>query len=480
MRKSVREKMLDAKKGAFSEAGQMSLEELVKLLVAPHKKKEDREINPTQWEFIMDGSEIEAYMGPAGCAKTSTLMAKCLIRAMLKPGFKGLVSRNDYNDLLGTTAARAEEMLNALPKGTLIDRDKSPPMKWILRPALPDAPLAEITFMGLKESLGSYEFTDAFIDEADEVDVRRLHEVKTRLRAPDIDGQGHTLNLCFNPPAKTHELYTACTGLNAQGEKLAEPWMKVYRPEPRENARNLPKNYYENMVKHLPEDMLQRLRDGEWGSTFEGQPVYREFVAALHVRDQLVYTPHKPMYRFWDFGYKRPYCVWAQLDFFGRLLHFKEILGFNEEAKPFARRCIAQSRAWFPDMTEWIDYGDPAANQHKDTGSTLQVLRDVGIDLKFRPSLIEYGVRLIRQLLQQVQTGEPLLQYDRRGVPVLIDAFKGGYRMDDRGDKPKKDGFYDHPQDGERYGIINIFGATGNLMPSSGSLPGSIAYGSGG
>jgi hypothetical protein len=94
--------------------------------------------------------------------------------------------------------------------------------------------------------------------------------------------------------------------------------------------------------------------------------------------------------------------------------------------------------------------------------------------------LTDLGVRLIRQLLQQVQTGEPLLQYDRRGVPVLIDAFKGGYRMDDRGDKPKKDGFYDHPQDGERYGIINIFGATGNLMPSSGSLPGSIAYGSGG
>lgn len=478
MRKSAREKLIEAKKGNVQQPGQMTMQDLAKLLVAPSLPPEKREINPTQWLFGIDGEAVTGYMGPAGCAKTSTLMMKAMLRALLKPGFKGLVSRLDYNDLMGTTAKRLEEMVAALPKGTLVDRDKSAPMRWWIRPAVPDAPLAEFTFMGLKESLGSYEFTDAFVDEADEVEENRIHEVKTRLRAPDPDGHGHTLNLCYNPPSKTHWLYPASTGRDFQENEVCEPWIKVYRPQPRENARNLPADYYEKM-NTLPAEMRQRLRDGEWGATFPGQPVYAEFKTEIHTRDlykEKVWTPFKPILRFWDFGYNRPACIWAQLDMFGRLRVFKEIIGHMEEAEPFIRRCMARSAEWFPEAQEYTDYGDPAAAQHKDTGSTLAVLAKSGIRLFFRPSEIMYGVKLIRTLLERTSGGEPIILIDKRGCPALIDGFKGGYHLDKKGEKPHKDGFYDHPHDAFRYGIINLFGATGSMMPNVGKLPSSVAY----
>ena len=40
---------------------------------------------------------------------------------------------------------------------------------------------------------------------------------------------------------------------------------------------------------------------------------------------------------------------------------------------------------------------------------------------------------------------------------ILCEAMAGGYHMDDKtGDKPEKDGFYDHLADALRYAIINL------------------------
>lgn len=459
MRKTLREKLADAKKAGDKQFEVDGFDGLLRLLLGGDPL-------PTQYRFICDPDRIRAYKGPAGCAKTSTLAAAGLLRALYMPGSKGFVSRNDYNDLMDTTAQRMEEMIARLPKGTLIERDKSPPMKWWIRPIAgaigvngePDDTPSQITFMGLKDQIVGVEANWWIIDEADEVEEQRIHQVNTRLRHKGAD---FMIALAFNPPDKNHWLYTACTGKDMRERKVVEPWMKLYEPIPSENNRNLPTNYYETLAKTLTEDQRQRYVDGEWGATFEGSPVFREFKYATHVKDRLKPDPQRPLLRFWDFGYRRPYCVWAQLSYEGVLQHYWEYLGDSIEAKEFVARCQSITAERFPDCHEILDFGDPAAVQKKDTGSTLAVLLSAGIRLRYRVTTIEYGLDLMRRTMNTMINGEPAVQYDRRGCPFLIQALRGGYHMDEKGVKPEKDGIYDHPVDADRYGFVNVLGIHG-------------------
>jgi hypothetical protein len=48
------------------------MEDLVKLMVDKNPVPHQRKLLPTQRKFIFSHDFLEAYMGPAGCAKTST------------------------------------------------------------------------------------------------------------------------------------------------------------------------------------------------------------------------------------------------------------------------------------------------------------------------------------------------------------------------------------------------------------------------
>lgn len=466
MRKSNLEKLRETKRAEMKPTEVEGLDGLIKLMLGG-------DYNPTQKAFIYDPARIKAYKGPAGCAKTSTLAAAGLARALLQPGSKGFVSRNDYNDLMDTTALRMQEMLNRLPKGILLDRDKSPPMKWYLRSAIPDGEPSQITFMGLKDDVVGVEANWWIIDEMNEVEENRIHQINARLRAP---GGNYMLAGAFNPPDKHHWLYTACTGKDFQDRKLQgkDPWMKLYEPQSRENVRNLPDDYYENLAKTLPEDQRQRYVDGEWGSTFDGQPVYREFKYPVHARTNLQFDRNVRLLRFWDFGYTRPAVLWAQFDWQGRLYILREFLGQNMEATEFIGRVQQQTREHFPGASNIMDYGDPAVVQKKDTGSTLHLFHKAGITMYYQTSTIEKGLQLLRQRLNLLIDGEPGIQFDRRFASITIAGLRGGYRMDDKGAKPVKDGYYDHLMDALRYGVLNTLG--GGLSHTQGDLPTNLSY----
>ena len=486
MRKSVREKLADLKRSK-DKTQEMSLEELVLLMLDPRPTGK-REMNPTQRAFIFDNAPVSGFMGPKGSAKTSAGSAAGFIRALLQPGSKGVVLRKDYNDLKQTTRLRFEEMLRRLPKGTLLDRSKEPPEQWFIQPIPllnPDGTILDdtpsiITFSGLEslEEGGSVEADWAFIDEASEIEERSLGAVlgwgrnipswAETLAQTKNSGFYRTM-LAFNPTDTFHWRYTACTGLDHQGRKVREPYIKLFTPQYRENQRNLPIDYYDRLAATMPSDMRTRLVEGHWGAVFEGDAVLREFKRHLHMRRGLFaerFDIHAPLLRFWDFGYRRPYVVWAQLDFQGRLLHFKEFMGENIEIAPFIEQVRTREKLWFPGHSDFMDYGDPAARQKKDTGSTLTVLADKGIHLRFKVgATIEEGLGTMRVWLERIIDGEPAILYDEEGCPILTRALSGGYHYDKTDEtmskKPVKDGFYDHPVDADRYGIVGLFGPTG-------------------
>lgn len=483
MRKSKAEQYKESLT-AKAEPETLTLREFATKLVdaGKHRTKEGREMNPTQEAVIFSNSFMDAYMGAAGAAKTSTLCAKGWLRSLFQPGSKGAVCRYDYNKLMMTTKERMEQMLAVLPPGTRMDRDKSPPETWVIKPIVAGPP-SYIYFFGLKDPLGSIELDWAIVDEADEVEEKRIQELKMRMRNPlpgmEEGYDPYNISLAFNPPDVTHWLYTACLGLNSKGQKVADPWMKLHMPKYMENSRNLPRGYYEEKGKDLPEDLKMRLVMGQWGTVFPGDPVYRQFKWQAHVRMELLnnYNEYGTLYRLWDFGYNAPACIFVQLDEAGRLLALFEIIKAKVEIQDFAAFVKSETTRQFPHHRGEIrDYGDPAVKQHKDTGSTLAELVKQGIHMNYRTSRIEEGVRLIRTRLGLLLGGEPALQFDQHNCPILINAMKGGYRMNELGTEPKKDGYYEHPADAYRYGCINLLGGGETSSYAAGNLPTNVGY----
>lgn len=451
MRKSIAEQMRDLKRPKPPERP-LGIDDFIELLLGGVA-------NPTQDLVIKSEENAVAYMGAAGVSKTSTLAASCILRAITIPNSIWCVARHDYNDLMLTTAHRMEEMLGRLPPGMLIGRDKSPPMRWQLRCADGES-ISEVWFLGLKDYPGSYEFHGVFVDEADEVDERNLLGLRTRLRAKGVEDHQFITQVFFNPPDKLHWLYKACTGLDKRDKVVGGKIFKLYVPAAGENKRNLPKDY-DKQFEGLPEDMLQRLKHNQWGTTFEGMPVYTTFNTKYHVSNNLPFLTGAALFRFWDFGFRHPVCLFAQVDEEFRLRVIDELIGENETITTFGSKVLAKTNTSYRKNGGVIDFGDPAAVQKKDTGSTLAILAELGIELMYMHSSIDDGITRCRHLMERSPGGIPALQVSRKNAPILVEALRGGYRRNDRGDRPVKDGVYDHPADAFRYGVINLYTESG-------------------
>ncbi len=450
------------------------VEDLLKLMLDGKRPADQRKVNPTQLAYAMSDAPIKAYMGPAGSGKTGIGVADIILRAILMPGTQWFIARRDYNDLMDTTLRTATNVLNNLPAGTLLDRQKSAPQKWWLRPVVgrpgeqPEP--STITFMGLSDYVGGYEFTGGFIDEADEVEENNFFQMVGRLRAkptPDFPDENFMMGCAFNPPPMSHWLYTKCTGLDVLGNKKEEPSIALYRPEPGENQRNLPKGFYERMAKTMSLELLQRYKDGKWGNTYPGEPVIRQFKESVHVRKDLQFHGGT-LFRFWDFGYNRPGIVFAQVSMDGRVQVLGEFLGHHIEGTKFIDTVMALTAQRFPGATAFVDYGDPAVQQHKDTGSMLALLNNAGILMRYQRTPFDLSVQLLRKRFETLIEGDPAILIDSR-ARVLIDGLMGGYHLKEDGVTPRKDGHYDHLIDALRYGLWNLFG-----ISTSGHKPGSL------
>jgi hypothetical protein len=496
VRKSIRERLADAKRGR-TKIDEMSLDQLFVHILAGDQPAEKRRANPTQLRFRADPAKYKFYMGPKGCSKTSTIVGTGLERSLWYPGSIGSIARNDYNDLLSSTGKRLLEMIGRLPEGMLLDRNMSQPAKIWLQPIpilspegdiIDDTP-SQINFVGMNAlgPGGSFETHWMALDEVDEMEEANVRMTSGWIRTPERESWGITDTYlvmgAFNPTDTFHWLYTACTGKDHEERFVEEPWVKLFIPEPDENQRNLPSDYYALQAKTMTEDQAVRYIKGQWGAVFKGMPVIPEFKYQIqgidwHGRRNLIkrYDRFSMLYRGLDFGYRHPYCCWSQYDHLGRLLTMKEYMGTDMEIEPFIEACIAKEKQWFPDHKGgYQNYGDPAARQKKDTGSTLAVLGSRGWPLLYKITTIEEGLQAIRINLPKTVDGEPLLQVDSEGCPILCAALRGGYHRDDTGQKPVKDGFYDHPVDGYRYKIVGLFGVVSKKAMTAG-MPRTLEY----
>lgn len=412
-----------------------------------------KELLPTQRKFIFSPGQVKAYLGVLGCAKTTTGCVAGVLLSLCYPGNLGLVGRKVEEDLHDTTEGTFREVVARLPEGAVLDWKPSE-RRLVLASAVKGGKPSTVLFRPLFDpsKLGSLDLGWFFVDEASEIDERIVHTLVGRLRRRDV--QYRTGMLASNPPSMSHWLHRLFV------EKVPENW-KLFRAGARENSHNLPERYYEDLAAFYPPDFRKRLIDGEWGSTVAGQPVYGDFRESMHVAEVQA-NPYLTMFRGWDFGYRRPACVWSQLDSLGNLNVLAEELGRDEDLRAFARRVLMRSQLMFPGVDQWEDYCDPAGAQHSDKGqSSVQMLIECGIQPRYRVTKIEEGLTLMRGLISRIQNGRPALQVHPR-CKVLVEGFLGGYHYPPEregktsAESPWKDGYYDHLQDALRYVIVNI------------------------
>jgi hypothetical protein len=191
-----------------------------------------------------------------------------------------------------------------------------------------------------------------------------------------------------------------------------------------------------------------------------GKRVHSGFKEAIHV-DDLSYKPGLVVFRGWDFGYHHPAVLFSQVDATDRWLWLHELLGNDIGLRQFARKVVSVGNRLFPDA-EYIDYCDPAgvAVHDKDEGTSVDILRDMGIHPRFKKSPFSEGRELIDEKLETLgKDGKPQLLLNKEGCPHCFEGFLGGYCFNEKGDteRPDKNSIYIHLFDAARYTAVNLF-----------------------
>jgi PBSX family phage terminase large subunit len=208
---------------------------------------------------------------------------------------------------------------------------------------------------------------------------------------------------------------------------------------------------------------------GKAGERADGEGVFKnQFSYDAHVRDSIKYNPYRDLLVGWDFGFRTPAAIFAQVDEEERLNVLSEVVGDKQYVEAFCDDVRAHMQRLFPNHKAGVEHwGDIAGEQVKDTGASIARALERGFMIRttFVGEIME-GVDLIRKMLSEERGGgvtrAPRLVVHPR-CTRLIKALAGGYHFKKLNDgrfleKPFKDNINDHPIDALRYLIVNHFG----------------------
>ncbi len=404
---------------------------------------------PKMQAFHASDAKYRLVMGGAGSGKSTAAIWEDIMLALEFPGSTGVVYRKTYPALRDTTK---RDYLSECPPELIADEIKSEG-----REELVYVNGSRTLFRCLDDfrKLGSASFDRIFVEEAWEVPTELFRMLLTRMRGKIGPRR---MVLATQPPNRDTWLYDFFV-------RNAAPDRQVFHFTSYDNP-HLPADQLAELEK-MPEQWRRKYLLGEWGALSKGAPVFPGFRTDLHV-GELAYAPGLPVLRGWDFGFRHPVCVWLQVAPTSHVAVLHELMGQDQALRFFATQVQDLTARWFPGaMIE--DYCDVAGTQRNDRGpSAVQILqREFQLRPRFRKIGLWQSIERITKLLTHIPDGRPLLRFDRRGCPLLIDAMAGGYAMtapkadDGVKDEPKKDGYYDNLVDALRYALAPVVALDG-------------------
>jgi hypothetical protein len=194
------------------------------------------------------------------------------------------------------------------------------------------------------------------------------------------------------------------------------------------------------------------------------------FNRQVHVQADLRMTPNLPLLEAWDFGHSNPCVIWAQLLPIGALQILGGVMGHNLYLEDFAPIAMGYRAQWCPNPQEVWTTGDPAGAAASSQGlssTVVDILAEHGAN---QPEIRYQAIQGVSQYMRRTALdGKPAFRINPRAavvsvdgvknIPFLADGFEAGYVWDTRAligtkaniRRPRKDGFYDHGQNGVEY-----------------------------
>lgn len=329
---------------------------------------------------------VRGIMGPIGSGKSVTCVMELFGRGLRqRPDATGWrrsrwgVVRQTYPELKSTTIRTFQAWL-----GAIANFKWDAPITALVR--IPDQRVEmEFVFLAVErpedvKKLLSLELTGAWVNEAREVPKAIIDALTGRVgRFPATKDGGATWSgvlMDTNPPDSDHWWYRMAE------EELPHGWAffrqppalfrvgktgSVYIPNmAAENIAHLPGgfDYYLRMIPGKSDEWIKVYVLGEYGSSFDGKPIYPEYSDSIHCADDEI-EPLRglPLYLGHDYG-RTPACAIMQLTPHGQLRIIDELLvdatGEGMGLRAFTRTVVAPHLATaFQGMT-YISRGDPS------------------------------------------------------------------------------------------------------------------------
>jgi hypothetical protein len=152
----------------------------------------------------------------------------------------------------------------------------------------------------------------------------------------------------------------------------------------------------------------QREMEIDFGS-YSGMPVYQQFEPTKSVKP-VRYSPHLPLWRGWDFGYRNPAVTFCQLWPDDTLVFLHEMFPTKNKEKlagistgDLCKLVLQETTRLFPNASDVnlsagvYDFCDPSGVQKKETSdfSSIEIMQQYGIDPEWnvvgRKNRIEYA-----------------------------------------------------------------------------------------
>ena len=434
---------------------------------------------PTIAAFAEDDSFVRGLMGPFGSGKSSGCVVEIIARAHAQqPGSDGIkrtrfaVIRNTYQQLRDTTIKTFFDWLPPVSFGTWNKTEHT----YLITQF--DNVEIEIMFRALDRpdqvsNLLSLELTAAWVNEAREVPWTIIKALMGRVgRFPSKSQGGATWAGLFfdtNPPEDDSWWYQLFEERYKPGTEIRHTFNTGLYKQPgglsdaAENKKNLPENYYENLVALYDDETKAVYVDGKYGYIRDGKPVYPDYSDELHCSDDAVVTPGLTIYRGWDFGLT-PACVFSQLTTEGYWVTFDEMIADSMGADRFSDDVLLHSSNTYPDY-EFIDIGDPAGNNRSESEerSCFDVLHGKDIDIEGGDQSLEMRIGSVKKAMNTLIKGKPQLQINPK-CRTIRKGYQGRYKYrrmmvsgERYADKPDKNK-YSHPHDANQYVATRLFG----------------------
>ena len=459
--------------------------------------------------FLYCEKSVSGILGAVGSGKTYTCVAKllknaCAIPVSVEGGtrikrYKCAVIRNTYPELNKTTMSSFEKVLGRW--GTMTRNPQTgyyfKMQRKIVTEEEPEFLLDATWFFVAMDneaqvkSLMGLEITDAWINEAREIDQSVYSALTGRLRYPDAEMCGgvepkHQIIYDSNMPYHDHWTYQL-TGLATDERTGAiipeKPTAKVHVQPPAvyknekgvwvinpdaENRENLPKNYYEDQLEnnvgdeaYIEANLAQMPR-----LYLTGKPVFSNYSQTLHYSETLLPNPKVPPIVGVDFGMRNAAAVFLQCYVNGRIIASSELVVSDKTTIELAELILAHLGEFYNGEYRAV-IGDPAGDQQAmtDGRTAFGIMRASGLKIKASPSQkVDYRIATVNKGLITLIEGKPRFMVGVQ-CPMLHKALAGEYRYapirtrqgERYHDKPEKNNS-SHIADATQYGLSEVMG----------------------